>query len=31
MTEVIRALLAFALTAGLSGCGMLTHDQAKGT
>jgi hypothetical protein len=31
MTEVIRAVLALTLTAGMSGCGMLTRDHAKGT
>lgn len=31
MTELIRAVLALTLTTGLSGCGMLTRDQAKGT
>jgi len=30
MAELTRAVLALALTAGMSGCGMLTRDQAKG-
>lgn len=30
MVELIRAVLALALTAGMSGCGMLSRDQGKG-
>jgi len=31
MAELTRAVLALALTAGISGCGMLTRDHAPGT
>lgn len=31
MTELIRSVLALTLTAGMSGCGMLRQDTAKGT
>jgi hypothetical protein len=31
MTELIRSVLALTLAAGMSGCGMLRHDTAKGT
>lgn len=31
MTELIRVALALTLTAGMSGCGMLRQDTAKGT
>jgi hypothetical protein len=30
MAELTRAVLALAVTAGLSGCGMLTRDKAQG-
>ena len=31
MTELIRSVLALTLAAGMSGCGMLRQDHAKGT
>ena len=31
MTELIRSVLALTLAAGMSGCGMLRQDTAKGT
>ena len=31
MTKLMRSVLALTLTAGVSGCGMLRQDQAKGT